>query len=87
MNDIIVCVRTAPKKRTKAKRDARAREQCAQGNHFMQRTLTPGERLCMRCGFLVFCPSCTPSYLKHNPTSRAHALLCGTHRQQGGTAQ
>ena len=33
--------------------------QCRTNGHILKKTLSPGERLCTRCGKKVYCPSCT----------------------------
>jgi ferredoxin len=33
--------------------------QCRTYGHILRTTLSPGERLCTRCGKKVYCPTCT----------------------------
>ena len=33
--------------------------QCRTYGHILRKTLSPGERLCTRCGKKVYCPACT----------------------------
>jgi hypothetical protein len=54
--------------------------QCRMYGHILRKTLSPGERLCTRCGKKVYCPSCTSTIpqsatlaycLQHDPLEAA----------------
>lgn len=73
------------KQPTAAERRDAAREQallnCQQGMHNDTPTFRPGERVCLVCGRVVYCPLCLDENHLVFPSSHAYPLTCPTHRR------
>ncbi len=76
--------RTRP---TAAEQRAAAREQalakCATGVHTETPTFRPGEKVCLICSRVVYCPDClSESHVPLSQAQRVFPLPCPAHQQR-----
>jgi hypothetical protein len=59
-----------------ATRRTQANAHCQQGRHTMSDTFRPGERVCLICGIVLYCPACLQhSNLSPITNGRAYTQL------------
>jgi hypothetical protein len=61
---------------------AQADRNCQHGKHTLTNTFRPGERTCMNCSILFYCPECLKSSnLKPLVHARVYPVACAIHAQ------
>jgi hypothetical protein len=66
----------------RAQQRAAQLEQCKRGEHRLTDTMRPGERLCLACGLVLYCPDCLQAAnLAPLTNGRVFPLECSQHRK------
>jgi hypothetical protein len=70
--------------RQSSRAQAKALDGCQQGLHQFTPTFRPGERVCLVCSLVRYCPVCLEAHhLSPPPKRHVSAMKCAAHRQSG----
>ncbi len=66
---------------------AQADRNCQQGRHTLTNTFRPGERTCMNCSIIFYCPDCLKrSHVEPLVRARVYPIACAIHAQMEAQA-
>jgi hypothetical protein len=67
-----------------ARAKTKALDACQQGLHTFTSTFRPGERVCLVCSLVRYCPVCLEiHHLSLPPNRHVSVIKCAAHRQPG----